>query len=451
VCLASVLAVTLKGPRGAMRGDKARPNVIIISIDTLRADRLSLYGYARPTSPRLEELAASAVVFDRFYQNGGGTLESHLTMMTSLRPAAHGVTSENRRRLEAERITLADTLKGAGYATAGFADDGWMAGEYGFSQGFEVYDDRGGGFEQILPRARTWVEAHAGRPFFLFVHTYDVHSAFDQLPYDCPGEYTNRYTDRREAAFSGCRDGRCASSLLLWLNEQLAGGAAPADVFSPGELDYVSALYDGCVNYADDQVAGFLDLLRRRGLFDDSLIIITSDHGEEFLDHGMVVHAQSGYEEFARVPLVIKLPAQEHGGLRVNNLASMIDVMPTVLDHLHIPAPAHAQGSSLLALMRTGRPAYDHVHLEDAVVTARWKYIGGRHLLFDLTNDPRERVNLAAALPNVVARLSTQLRLTTEADGREYSRFARLISPAPPVLIPEQRQERLRSLGYLRH
>lgn len=448
LCVAGLLGVTGLRRIGGERTSDA--NVILISIDTLRSDRLSLYGYHRPTSPHLEELAGRGIVFDRFYQNGGGTLESHLTMMTSLRPGSHQVTSHNKRRLEPERITLAETLKSAGYVTAGFVDDGWMAGTFGFSQGFDVYDDRGGGFREILPRVRGWIDARGGRPFFLFVHTYDVHSAFHELPYDCPGDYQNRYTAGARPAFTGCRDGRCASTLLVWLNRQIAAGALEAaEFFSPGEVDYISALYDGCINYADDKVAEVLDLLRRRDLFDNSLIIVTSDHGEEFLDHGMVIHAQSAYEEFARVPLVIKMPGQERSGVRIDDLAAMIDVMPTILDRLGIQVPAQAQGSSLLPLIRTGRPVHDDVHLEDGIVTARWKYIGDRGLLFDLKNDPRERLNLAPAFPRLMDLFSAQLRATTEADRREHSAFARRVSPSEPVLLSKEKEERLRSLGYV--
>jgi arylsulfatase A-like enzyme len=451
LCVAGLLGVKWKVLLRWIGGDRTSDaNVILISIDTLRADRLSLYGYHRPTSPHLEELASRGIVFDRFYQNGGGTLESHLTMMTSLRPGSHQVTSDTKRSLEAERITLAETLKAAGYVTAGFVDDGWMAGTFGFNQGFDVYDDRGGGFREILPRVRGWIDARDGRPFFLFVHTYDVHSAFHQLPYDCPADYPNRYTAGARPAFTGCRDGRCASTLLDWLNRQIAAGALEAaEFFSPGEVDYISALYDGCINYADDEVAGLLDLLRRRDLFDNSLIIVTSDHGEEFLDHGMVIHAQSGYEEFARVPLVVKMPGEERSGVRVDHLAAMIDVMPTILDRLGIQVPAQAQGFSLLPLIRTGRPIHDDVHLEDGIVTARWKYIGDRGLLFDLKNDPRERLNLAPAFPNLVKLFSARLRATTEADRREYSAFARRVSPAEPLRLSKEKEERLRSLGYV--
>jgi arylsulfatase A-like enzyme len=450
ICVVGLLGVIGKAPWrwiGSKRTSSA--NVILISIDTLRADRLSLYGYHRPTSPHLEELASRGIVFDRFYQKGGGTLESHLTMMTSLRPGAHQVTSDNMRRLEAERITLAETLKAAGYETAGFVDDGWMAGTFGFSQGFDVYDDRGGGFWEILPRVRNWIDARGRSPFFLFIHTYDVHSAFDELPYDCPGDYANRYIARGRPRFTGCREGKCASTLLVWLNTQIAAGALEAaEFFSPGEIDHISALYDGCLNYVDDEIAGLLHLLRRRNLFGNSLIIVTSDHGEEFLDHGMVIHAQSAYEEFARVPLVMKMPEQEHSGVRIGHLAAMIDVMPTILDRLGIQVPAQAQGFSLLPLIRTGRPVHDDVHLEDGIVTARWKYIGDKGLLFDLKSDPRERVNLAQAFPSLVDQLSARLRAKTEADRREYAAFARRVSPSAPVLLSKEKEERLRSLGY---
>ena len=153
-------------------------NVILISIDTLRADHLGAYGYGRDTSPHLDAFARESVLFEDFVHSGGGTVASHLTMLTSLYPANHGIRGlGDDRVLDPDRVTLAEQLRAANFETAGFTDAGWMKGRFGFAQGFERFDDEGGHLPTILPKVRRWLDENANRRFFLFLHTYDVHSA----------------------------------------------------------------------------------------------------------------------------------------------------------------------------------------------------------------------------------------------------------------------------------
>jgi arylsulfatase len=423
----------------------------LISIDTLRADRLSLYGYERSTTPHLEALSHGAVVFERFYNSGGGTLPSHLSIMTSLFPFTHDVTPENGKSLAEGWTTLAEELKAAGYSTAGFVDNGWMKGKLGFAQGFDVYDDEGGGFERILPRARAWLEARSAEPFFLFLHTYDVHSDFVELPYECPDEYHYRYTGQGPGDFKGCRGGRCASELLAWTNTEIRAGRMEArQYFSGEEVEFLSSLYDGCINYVDDRLADFFGLLRELGLYESSLVLVTSDHGEEFAEHGMFIHDQGGYEELARIPLLMKLPFAALGGRRVRHLAATVDLMPTILDLLDLPAPEQMQGHSLLPAVLRDEAVRNDIHMYTALTTEDFKLLSEPRELYDLHHDLTEQRNLYAAEREKVAELRFLLEARIAEDRKAQTRFEKQwgAEPAEVELTPDE-VKRLKALGYL--
>lgn len=436
-------------PLGSYRLAKA--NVILLSIDTLRADRLSLYGYRRPTSPGLELFAQEAVVFDSFYYNGGGTLPSHMSMMTSLHPRTHWITPQNQRILEEERETLAEILSSHGYASAGFSDGGWMRSQFGFAQGFDRYDDEGGGFEAILPKARQWLDSALGRPLFLFIHTYDVHSKAEGLPYHCPGDFWSRYTKDLRVDFDGCKGERCATALLSWVNSKVRDeGLSPHRILSKDEIGYVSALYDGCINYADSQLSEFFEFLRQRGVYDRSLIVVTSDHGEEFAEHGMMIHDQGGFEELARIPLVVKLPRSQAGGTRVQSLAAMVDLLPTVLDCLGIPAPAQTQGFSLLPVIAGAESPRTDIHMYSVLRTRRWKYFSEEKRLYDLEADPRERTNVYHSEMSTVHKLEERVRGLIQIDIDEFDKFTASRSDAnASINLSEEQLRELRALGYL--
>ncbi len=439
-------------PKRAAR-EAARPsNVVIISIDALRADRLHLYGYQRATSPWLDELSKDAVVFDRFYYSGGGTLPSHLSMLTSLNPLNHGVTPENSRALENERITLAEQLRAAGYATAGFTDGGWTAGKFGFSQGFDVYDDAGGGLAVTLPKAQAWIEAHQDGPFFLFLHTYDVHSnPKTKLPYSCPDGSHLRFVSSPPATFDGCRFGECGPRLLGTVNARIAKGEVQlGDIFTPAEVGFLSSLYDGCISYADQQLGGFAAFLKDRGLFDTTLFIVTADHGEEFGDHGMLLHHQGGYEEISHIPLVIKFPKSKWGGRRVENLAAMIDVMPTVLAVARIEPNPQVQGSSLIQEITQNQPVRQEITQYSVLKTEKWTYFRNEKRLFDLERDPHEKVNVYDGHPEVVKDLDARLMARVAQDRAARKRFEENRTEASSdVELSPAEVERLKSLGYL--
>jgi arylsulfatase A-like enzyme len=426
-------------------------NVILISIDTLRADHLSLYGYERPTSPNLEVFAKEAVTFERFFYNGGGTLPSHMTMMTSLNPATHDVSPESGRRLEEQRVTMAEVFKQAGYATAGFSDSGWTRGKFGFDQGFDLYDDEGGHFVKILPKVNRWLEAHQDEQFFLFVHTYDVHSEWKKLPYDCPGDYPMRYTAGIDVDFDGCRDGRCASALLAWMNTEIREGRLDGqDALSPQEIEYIKALYDGCINYVDDRLGDLFGRFKQLGIYDNSLIVVTSDHGEEFLEHGMLLHDQGGYEVFAHIPLIVKFPGGTFAGKQVPQMAAMADVMPTILDIADLTIPEQAQGRSLMPAVRHGKPLRRDVHMYWVLRTDDEKYFARRERLYDLGDDPEERNNrFPEANPDELAGLEKRIQELVRRDLQLNAEFATRVGEQEGVELTDEEVKALKALGYL--
>jgi arylsulfatase A-like enzyme len=398
-------------------------NLILVSLDTLRADRMSLYGYSRPTTPHLDDFARGAVTFERFYHSGGGTLPSHMTMLTGLHPLTHQVDPETLRPLDETRVTLAERLREAGYRTTAFVDGGWMRRRFGFAQGFETYDDSGGHFQDILPKAGQFIETRGEEPFFLFLHTYDIHSEWEKLPYDCPGGHAQTYVEDAPA-FDGCRDGRCASSLLAWANTQIEAGLIRGeDVLSADEVAYVSSLYDGCITYADLRLADLFGLLNAQGLLEDSIVVVTSDHGEEFLDHGMFLHEQSGYEEMSRIPLVIHLPESRFASRRVPHLAAMVDLTPTLLSLLGLPPIEDAQGFDLTPAIVENRPVRDHVTMYSDLLRWPWKMLPDEEELFNLDEDPGEQRNLWDVQPDTVGHLTHEVELNLHRDLAGYHTF----------------------------
>lgn len=451
VLLAAAGVLAFCAAAGAPRLSRSGWNLVLVSVDTLRADRMSLYGYPRDTTPFLEELAREAVVFDRFFYNGGGTLPSHMSMMTSLHPATHGIGPATPKPLPEERETLAERLSEKGYATVAFVDGGWMSAKFGFDQGFDSYDETGGHLAAELPRVEAWLDGAKGRPFFLFVHTYDVHSSWLRLPYDCPGDAELRYVGTDAPAFDGCRDGLCASALFADVNRRArAEGSTVESYLAPAEIRFASDLYDGCIHYVDSELRRLVAALRSRGLWERTVFVVLSDHGEEFGEHGFLLHDQGGYEELARIPLLIRLPGGAAGGTRVSSLAAMVDLAPTLTRVLRVPPLAQAQGVSQDGAMLRGGPAREELHMYSVLRDGRYKYFLDEGRLFDLSADPLEQRNLWSSEPDRVRDLERRVRQQIARDLDAARRFDRDLRSAPDVSLSPEEVERLRSLGYLR-
>ncbi len=463
------------------------PNVILISLDTVRPDHLEMYGYTRPTSPNLAELARDSVVFDAAFASEPWTLPSHMSMMTSLYPLAHGVLSKDT-RLNEEVTTLAEVLGETGYTSTAFvagSEESWTGGRRGFADGFDHYyhpphqlrKTRGtsllwffhtlwgpaaGSVRDINASAIEFLRSEQPQPAFLFLHYYDAHSDFTQLPYDAPESMIRMFLPEGSPALAACDDaGRCASNFL-----------ATRDRASMSEetLSSIIGLYDAGIRYLDAELGKLFDALKELDYYDESIIIVTSDHGEELFEHGRFLHTQV-YDEVLQVPLIIKLPKGEHAGHRVRNLVEHVDLMPTVLDLLRIPHEGEMQGSSLAnglegdemesqyVFFSNTDQGGDFVTREIGMRTPDRKLIIGfehtraegpeeTHLrFFDLDVDPEERNNLAGD------------ELPAEADWMrdalwQWYRQTQLLNQRFPaevsVELSEAEIERLRALGYLR-
>jgi hypothetical protein len=313
-------------------------NVILISIDSLRADHLGCYGNQRPTSPALDALAAAGSRFSEVSSPTSWTLPSHMSMLTGRSLLSHGVITQND-RLPDSIPTLSETLRRAGMATGGIVSGLFLKGYYGFARGFQHYDDFSVVPEhwyeerstepagKVADLAIQWLRAQAAPRFFLFLHFWDVH--YDYLP---PVPY--------DTMFDPDYRGTVSSADFLH-NPAIHKGMATQD------LAHILALYDGEIRWVDDQISRVLAVLQELGLENSTLVVVTADHGDEFFEHGHKGHQRTLYREVLHVPLILKGPGVPRG--RTFDLpVGLVDVMPTILDLVHVTQPADMDGRSLL-------------------------------------------------------------------------------------------------------
>jgi arylsulfatase len=425
-------------PAAPPRGERPR-QVLLISVDTLREDAISALGGSHST-PALDAFAAQAQLFTPHYAAAAWTQPSHAALLTGQPHAVHGAT-DGKTAIHPAVPLLAERFHDAGFATAGRVFDClWLDPRFGFGRGFDDYRSVHWTLPQTARWTLDWIDEHRAQPFFFFLHTFEAHSDFRRLPYEGPGVRQNQVRQRFGVDGYGCRQGHCASVMLMKIN---AGEIAPI----AREAEILRYLYDRGVDHLDFQLGVLFGELQRRGLFDNLLIVLTSDHGEAFLEHGRVLHGHSS-EEVLRVPLMIKWPAGERAGERVEVASGSLDVAPTLLRAAGLPAEG-LPGRDLRRLT-AARPIFVGSNFE-AVIDGRFKAVidprdGGR-LLFDLAADPGELHNLAGERPAEMARLEALLR---ERAARERRRARQLdaASDRQREMSPEE-IERLRALGYV--
>jgi arylsulfatase A-like enzyme len=424
----ALLAAAAAGGSGCARAAPQPANVVLLCLDTLRADHLGAYGYERDTSPTIDALAAESVVFERAIAQASSTLPSHRALFQS-RLASH--TTE-------DAPVLAEVLARAGFRTAAFTGGGNVSAAFGFARGFEVYDEDRGGLPASLPKVEAWLREHAGERFFLFLHTYDIH-----LPYDPPPPFDTMFGE----AYAGPVTGPTSRRLLREQRGLDGADRRSAAKLTPADRDRLVALYDGGVRYTDGNVAALRALLERLGLDGTTALVLYSDHGEEFLDHGSWIHSHTVYDELVRVPLIWHAPRLAPG--RVMQQVRLVDVAPTLLHMLGVPLPTSFAGRSLAPLLARrsdpARPAVSEMGRNRSLAVWPWKLVlgAGAPRLFDLSRDPRELRNLAAKEPERVARLSAEL---AEALGPHASDGVEALDPRR---IEPRLRDRLRELGYL--
>ncbi|MHC4230593.1 MAG: sulfatase-like hydrolase/transferase, partial [Planctomycetota bacterium] len=397
----------------------ARPirNVILIGIDTCRADYLSCYGFGRKTTPNIDAIAETAALFENVISPVPLTLPSHCSMMTGTIPPYHGVHCNDNYWLNGSNVTLAEVLKENGFATAAFVSAFVLDSQFALDQGFDTYYDnfdlQMAGLKASERRADKttrlaldWLDNHSEDRLFLFVHYYDPHS-----DYEPPEPFASKFSDN---------------------------------------------LYAGEIAYTDHYIAKVINKLKSLGIFDSSLIIITSDHGEMLGEHGEDEHGYFIYQSALRVPLIFRLPGQRKAQ-RIKDLAGLVDIVPTVCSLLGIQPPAPYHGRDLSVYLRGSdtSPPQRFIYAESlyptkygvnsllGVVGDRYKYIQTtRPELYDLELDPAESNNLIFSRPNLACMLRDQLKQTLEENIRKLEPDART---APD----DETIRRLESLGYV--
>jgi len=396
-------------------------NLLIVSLDTVRADRLGSYHYKLAQTPRLDALAASGLRFEQASTVVPLTLPAHSSLMTGTFPAWHGVRDNGGFYLDDDQLTLAEIIRDRGFRTGGFVGAFVLDRRWGISQGFDRYFDdfdldkyadasamdmiqRPG--SDVVDRAIEWLQADANLPFFAWVHLYDAHA-----PYEAPEPYRSRFPRTRDGA------------------------------------------YDAEIASADAQVGRLLDTLRADGRLDDTLVIVVADHGEMLGEHGELTHGFFIYEGATRIPLIVSGPGVSAGV--VADQVRIVDVMPTALSLLGVPIPNAVQGANLMPLARgqhlglvahteSWYPRYHYGWSElRAIQDGRFKLIRApRPELYDLATDPREERDQAQAS-------APRVDLFGRALEEFESKIARAGAPQGPRAIDSETEERLAALGYV--
>lgn len=426
------------------------PDVLLYVVDTLRADHLSAYGYSRPTSPRLEELARDGIRFDRIRVHSSWTRTSMASLLTGRTPLAHGVIRRTD-VLDAGVPVLAELLSEAGWTTEAWVTNGNVAEAFGLDRGFDRFHYLNESLErrefhrladeihaEVLPRLEGDPPPGRRPPRFLWLHATDPHA-----PYAPREPWSSRF-----APGVGAERGLLDEVQPVFLGDS----EAPEDA-----RETWRALYDAEIASTDAAFGRLLDRLRESGDYENTLIVFTSDHGEEFRDHGGWEHGKTLYDEQLRVPLVIKLPGARRAGTVRRDPVRQVDVLPTILDVLGLPVPEELEGRSLLAEpVSPAPPVAAHVEIDriqiEALVLDGWKHVvdrtpietARRLQLYDVRRDPDELRDLWVERPVIAGWLAQELRRQ-----RSGARSRAPDASEEADLDPDLRQ-RLEALGYLR-
>ncbi|MFT5688231.1 MAG: arylsulfatase A-like enzyme [Planctomycetota bacterium] len=418
-----------------VQSNEARPpSILFISIDTLSAQHTSLYGYGRETTPELDEFAKEAVVFDRCVSNAPWTTPSYTALFTGLYPSSvsmdfGGETDRFLLRVPEGRWTLAESLRASGYQTAGFIDALHMGERYGFSQGFDLFDESAaeidqedplGGLRHMLPKALEWMEqAQESGPFFCFLHAYDVHGPY--LP-DEPqaGEFHGDELFEAGGRMDIGALPHAFGSVPTYITEPVD---AVAEADGKGPVAPFVASYDEEILALDSALGGFFRELKQRGLLDQIVVVITADHGESTDDHNYFGHGLL-YNEVLQVPLVVRMPSGQGGGQRVPVAAQLVDLYPTLAEIAGLGGGfSWMHGRSLVPLLRGDPLPSKALFSEGGIMTQSaleldgWKLIemrpGSESLPWTMLSQERlPRSWIAANAPEVLDQTLTTERVT---------------------------------------
>ncbi len=422
-------------------------NVIVVLVDTLRADHMSLYGYSRATTPFIDELAAEAVVFDRARSQAACTFPSVNSLFTSRYPFDFNVQGEGQMGIPAEYPTIAEILQARGYQTIAVSASPIVRStpskenpNGGFGAGFEVFDESCLWGDAACVNTRTLeLLGDAREPFFLYLHYMDPHGH-----YAPPAGYQKQ--------FAGPYDGYdfIAAGDHNPIGDMIYGDGPELDI-TDRDVQHLIDLYDDEIRYFDGEFARLVDFFRQDNLLDRSLLAFTSDHGEEFLEHGHVGHCRGVWDTLTRVPLLVRFPELD-GGNRVDSAVQLVDVVPTLLDQLGIDTTAILfEGTTLRALFEGGRPAPVYAYSDQGRYRAsddgRWHFIldgvESSATFYDIRADPLEQHDLFSGGSPEIDRLRTVLNQWLKDTG-QWVRFDEALAAS------KAKEDELRALGYLR-
>lgn len=417
-----------------------RPNLILISIDTLRQDHVGAYGYERETTPNIDQLAATGLLFRNAIAQAPWTLPSHMSMLTGLYPSGHGVFSPQH-RLTKDKLTIAELLRNSGYRTVAFTGGGFVREQFGY-QGFELFVQRPGHAERrqaeaVLASASEWMRRSPDQPFFMLFHTYQVHA-----PYDPPPEHdlfaSDQYAGLIEVADRTYRD----------FNAQ-------KEHMTAADYSYLIDKYDGNIHYTDAVIGNLFEELKRSELWERTVVILTSDHGENFDDHLQYELGHDElYSEVLRIPLVLSGPGIPAGRV-TERVVESTDLMPTLLQLAGVTCPVQLDGSSLLDQLESpgeGEIAFsEHASTDrigEVAATSRgWKALvrdNGDFEVYDISRDPSEQSNVLDHDD-----LRGQSLLATLISWARHQEKRRQSISTETQQLQESVRDELRALGYL--
>ncbi len=473
LCL-SLGACSKTPPPRAANADALCPdcNVVLISMDTVRADHLGLYGYKRRTSPNVDALGARSLVFENAISQSAWTLPAHGSIMTGLYGGRLGVLRYPATRKLPDAPTLAETFQQRGYATAAFTGGGFVSAHFGFDRGFDVYSSKGRRFDNNLKDALAWLKKNRDNPFFLFLHGYDAHRPYVSAP-----------ADRRAVGFKSKSAGDARGFCGRGMRKR------------PPNLDVIVRHYDAAIHHGDRQVGLLIKSLKKMRLLKRTVVLLTSDHGEEFFEHGHCDHVRFLYQELIHVPYVVYVPGLAERGRRMKQvIPASISVAPTLL--AIVGMDPSLPGVSLEPILRGDKNLLDAVYSETdspvgtlgsrgetiAMTTNRDKLIEyldeGSSEGYDLIADPGEQRILPeshrvysrrSALRSWKASLRPLPKRRSQDSGtrigpprqrrqrkRSFPKAQRGAEERPsqttdetPMRLPDKLKDSLRSLGYL--
>ncbi len=398
---------------------QAKLNILLVTLDTTRWDRLGAYGDREAQTPNLDRLAAEGILFEQAITSAPLTLPAHSTLFTGMLPPRHGVRDNGGYVLDARHPTLASMLKTSGRATGAFVGAFVLDSKWGLNQGFDTYVDRfdvskyksislgdvARRADEVVENALPWLDQHAGRPFFAWLHFYDAHS-----PYDPPEPFRSRFRDKP---------------------------------------------YAGEISFVDHQLGRVLQWLDTRGLKERTIVVVIGDHGESLNEHGEGTHGLFIYDATTRVPFIVRTPFVNLAGRRIKSTVRSEDVLPTLLDMLGQQVPDGVEGTTLVPLMTGQAPdlnldayseslyARNHYGWSElkSLRSGRFKYIATtKPELYDLERDPDERVNLYAERRSLAETMANELqKLAVEQAA----------AAAGPSAVDPETRERLAALGYI--